>query len=241
MASPDPSEEQRHLQEHEYSKDLITLLDPGSVAAEAYRTLRTNLLYALVDNPPKVIVISSPGAREGKSTVCANMGVVLAQADNRTLLLDCDLRRPMLHKFFGLRNSQGVVDVVVGASDIHDVWQEPLPNLKVVTAGLIPPNPTELLSSSRFAQFLNKASQEFDYVLVDAPPAGPVSDPAIIGAQADGVLLVLDAQSTRKGALRCRFEPWSLPQSYLHVLSRETRVFYSRRLGCSIKVCDKRT
>jgi capsular exopolysaccharide synthesis family protein len=202
MASPSPSEEQRQLQEHEHSKDLITILDPSSVAAEAYRTMRTNLLYGFVDHPPKVIVISSPNLGEGKTTTCANLGIVLAQADHRTLLLDCDLRRPALHRHFGFRNLRGVADVVVGAADIHDVWQEPLPKLKVVTAGFILPNPTELLSSIRFARFLNMVRQEFDYVLVDTPPAGPVSDPAILGAQADGVLLVLDVQNTSKGALR---------------------------------------
>jgi capsular exopolysaccharide synthesis family protein len=202
VASPSPSEEQRQLQEPERSEGLITILDPSSVAAEAYRTMRTNLLYGFVDNPPKVIVISSPDLGEGKTTTCANLGVVLAQADQRTLLLDCDLRRPALHKLFGFRNLRGVADVVMGAADIQDVWHEPLPRLKVVTAGLVPPDPTELLSSIRFARFVDMVRQEFDYVLVDTPPAGPVSDPAILGAQADGVLLVLDVQNTRKGALR---------------------------------------
>lgn len=91
---------------------LVTLIGPTSVAAEAYRTLRANLLYALVDNPPKVIVMTSPGPQEGKSTTCANLGVVLAQADKRTLIIDCDLRKPVVHKVFGMRNIHGVVDVL---------------------------------------------------------------------------------------------------------------------------------
>lgn len=83
---------------------LITILDPNSAASEAYRTLRTNLLYSLVDTPPKVIVLTSPNPREGKSTTCANLGIVLAQGEKRTLLVDCDLRKPVVHKVFGLRN-----------------------------------------------------------------------------------------------------------------------------------------
>lgn len=181
---------------------LITTLDPTSVASEAYRTLRTNLLYALVDDPPKVIVMTSPGPQEGKSTTCANLGVVLAQADKRTLIIDCDLRKPVVHKVFGTRNIWGVVDVLVGKRRAEDIWQEPVPNLKVLPVGPIPPNPAELLGSRRFTDFLAGVRKQFDYVLIDAPPIGLVSDPAIVATQGDGVLLVLDAQKTRKVALR---------------------------------------
>src|ERR687891_10446 len=95
-------------------KRLVTLEDPTSIASEAYRTLRTNLLYSLTDNPPKIIVLTSPGPSEGKSTTCANLGVVLAQAAKRTLILDCDLRKPVVHKFFKLSNLHGITDVLVG-------------------------------------------------------------------------------------------------------------------------------
>lgn len=185
-----------------YPESLATILEPDGPAAEAYRTLRTNLIYALVDNPPKVVVITSSNPQEGKSTVCANLGVVLAQADRRTLILDCDLRRPSVHGIFGLRNLRGLVDVVAGRHAPNEVWQEPLAKLKVMTSGPIPPNPSELLGSKRFSEFLGRMRQEFDYVLLDAPPVGPVSDPSILATQGDGVLLVLDAQNTRKAALR---------------------------------------
>ena len=92
---------------------LITVLDPANAASEAYRSLRTNLLYAFVDNPPKTILVTSPGPGEGKSTTCANLGVVLSQAAKRTLILDCDFRKPRVHQLFGLRNLHGVVDVLV--------------------------------------------------------------------------------------------------------------------------------
>lgn len=186
----------------DFSEGLVTLLDPASIAAEAYRTLRTNLFYALIDAPPKVIEVTSPGPREGKSMTCANLGVVLAQAEKRTLILDCDLRRPTMHGVFGLRNFRGLVDVVAGGMEPRKAWREPLYGLKVMTAGPIPPNPAELLGSRRFAQLLSRVREEFDYVLVDAPPVELVSDPVILSTQADGVLLVVNAQNTRKGAVR---------------------------------------
>lgn len=186
----------------DFSEGLVALRYPASVAAEAYRTLRTNLFYALVDDPPRVIAVTSPGPREGKSMTCANLGVVLAQAEKRTLILDCDLRRPTMHGIFGLRNFRGLVDVVAGGMEPRKAWREPLYGLKVMTAGPIPPNPAELLGSRRFAEFLSGVREEFDYVLLDAPPTELVSDPVILATQADGVLLVVNAQSTRKGSVR---------------------------------------
>jgi capsular exopolysaccharide synthesis family protein len=180
---------------------LVTVTDPDSSATEAFRVLRTNLFYALVDEPPRVITVTSPFPREGKSTVCANLGVVLGQAEKNVLLLDCDFRKPVLHKVFGLRNLQGVVNVLAGERDLQEVLQRPLPGVNVVTVGPIPLNPSELLSSRRFAELLHRARQEFDYVLLDAGPVQLVADAAVVAAQGDGVLLCLDAQNTRKRAV----------------------------------------
>ena len=185
-----------------FSQSLVTVADPLSPAAEAYRTLRTNLLYAFVDDPPRVIVLTSAGSKEGKSTTCANLGVALAQADKNTLVIDCDLRRPKMHLAFGARNFRGLVDVIAGESDMREAWQEPLPNLKLLTSGTVPPNPAELLGSRRFADFLRGVREVFDYILIDSPPIGAVSDPIILSTQGDAVLLVVDAQRTRKSALR---------------------------------------
>ena len=182
--------------------NLITLADPAGAGSEDYRALRTSLLYGFVDEPPKVVVVTSPGPQEGKSTTCANLGVVLAQAGKNTLVLDCDFRRPSIHKVFGLRNLYGAVNVLGGDSEMRDVWHEPLPGLKVVTVGTIPNSPAELVGSKRFAGLVEEARREFDYVLLDAPPTGAVSDPAILATQGDGALLVLDAQKTRKRSLR---------------------------------------
>jgi capsular exopolysaccharide synthesis family protein len=203
MARPLPKKPARGKQRSDdLSRRLVTVLEPSKAAAEAYRNLRTSLLYAVVDAPPKVIVLTSPGIAEGKSTTCANLGVVLAQADKQTLIVDCDLRDPAMHRIFGLRNVHGVVNVLAGEYELPEVWQEPLEGLKVVTAGALPPNPAELLSSGRFADLVGRARQMFDYVLIDVPPMALVSDPAIVAVQGDGTLLVLDAQNTRKASVR---------------------------------------
>jgi capsular exopolysaccharide synthesis family protein len=181
---------------------LITVRKPGDAASEAYRALRTHLLYVLRDATVKVVVVTGPAPRVGKSTTCANLGVVLAQAQKKTLILDCDLRKPMIHKVFGLQNTFGVVDVMAGELTPQEARQEPLPGLQVVTGGPATPSPTELLGSAGFAGLLNQARQEFDYILIDAPPLQSVSDPMILSAQGDGVLLVVDYESTRKGAVR---------------------------------------
>ena len=193
---------QKDTESHDLSGRLVTLLEPDSGASEAYRTLRTSLLYAVVDTPPRMVVVTSPGASEGKSTVCANLGVVLAQAGKNTLLVDCDFRKPVMHKVFGVRSTHGVVDVLIGQYGLHEAYREPLPNLKVLAAGVAPPDPAEILGSRRLSEFFATAREEFDYVLVDSSPVGMVSDAAVLAAQGDGVLLALDAQKTRKADVR---------------------------------------
>jgi capsular exopolysaccharide synthesis family protein len=180
----------------------VALREPESVASEAFRTVRTNLFYSLVDEPPKVITVTSPHPGEGKSFVSANLSVVLAQAEKNTLVVDCDLRRPVLHDFFGESNLWGIVNILAGEAGLEEVWLEPLLGLKVVGVGPVPLHPAELLSSRRFAEFLRQAREGFDYVLLDAPPTQIVADAAIIAAQGDGVLLVFDAQNTPKRAVR---------------------------------------
>jgi capsular exopolysaccharide synthesis family protein len=146
--------------------------------------------------------VSSVGAREGKSSVCANLATVLAQAENRTLIVDCDLRHPSMHKIFGVHNSFGMVDVVAGQRKWQEVLHEPLQGLMVMTAGTLPPDPATLLGSEHFVELLAQVNQAFDYVLLDTAPIATASDATIIAHQGDGILLVVDAQSTRKWGLR---------------------------------------
>jgi capsular exopolysaccharide synthesis family protein len=188
-------------EDKDFSRHLVALTEPTSLAAETYRALRANLLYGFVDDPPRTIVLTSPGPGEGKSITSSNLGIVLAQADKNTLIVDCDMRRPAVHKIFGLPNAKGLIDLLSEELQPHEVWQKPLENLTVITTGLIPFNPAELLGSRRFAKFLSQARGEFDYVLMDASPLQLVSDPIILGSQADGVLLVFDARNTRKRAV----------------------------------------
>jgi capsular exopolysaccharide synthesis family protein len=193
---------QKRREGEDYTSDVVTMVDPAGTASEAYRSLRTNLLYAVSDRPLKVVLVTSPGSSEGKSTTCANLGAVLAQAGNDTLLIDADLRRPSLHKFFGARNFRGVMNVLSGENDLSEVLVEPLPGLKVAPTGPIPSNPSELLGSDHFAGLVDQARQLFDYVILDSPPVAFVPDPIVVATQADAVLLVLDAQGTRKDSLR---------------------------------------
>jgi capsular exopolysaccharide synthesis family protein len=185
-----------------FSSGMTTVLDPSSRASEAYRSLRTRLLSSYTDEPPKVILLTSPGPKEGKSVTCANLGVVLAQAHMNTLVWDCDLRKPMIHRLFEMKNTWGTSDVLLGGCSLESIWEEQFAGLKVVAAGAIPPSPTELLGSDHAARAFEHARQEFDYVLVDSPPVGLVSDPAILARQADAVIVVVDAQNTSKTSLR---------------------------------------
>jgi capsular exopolysaccharide synthesis family protein len=196
------SEEQTFETFEDVPGSLVTVLDPTSATAEAYHILGTNLHYALADTASKVIVLTSPGSGEGKTTVCANLGVVLAEANRRVLVVDCHLHRPNVHKVFGLRNLQGLENVLSGERMLQEVQQESLAGLWVVTAGPAPPYPAELLGSRRFKEFLHEVSSEFDYVLIDSPPMSTVPDSLVLSTQGDGILLVVDAQTTRKEALR---------------------------------------
>jgi capsular exopolysaccharide synthesis family protein len=196
---------QKGTKKGEPSSSLVTVLDPASSTAEAYRTLCTRLLSAPGDALPKVVVITSPaGSAEGKSTFCANLGVVLAQTGKNTLVVDCDFRRPVMHEIFGLRSIRGVVDVLGGAQGLPEVCQEPLSGLsllKVLTVGPPPQNPAELLGSQRLSEFFTNVRKQFDYVLIDSAPIGFVSDPIVLSIQGDGVLLTL-GKKTRKEDLR---------------------------------------
>jgi receptor protein-tyrosine kinase len=147
----------------------------------------------------KVIIVTSPGQMEGKSTICANLGVVLAQAAKSTLVMDCDFRKPEIHTFFGLPDTIGTTTILAGYHHLQEAWTEVEEGLKVLPAGPVPHNPAEILSSQRFLELIATVQKEFDYVLVDTYPIGSVTDAAILAAQGDGVLLVLDPQKTRKG------------------------------------------
>lgn len=178
--------------------DLITLTDPRSPASEAYRTLRTNLSFYSVDEPIRTLVVTSPAPDEGKSTTIANLAVTLAQGDNRTILVDCDLRRPSLHKIFGVNNERGLTTMVLEEAGEPFLEATAVENLWLVPSGPKPPNPADLLGSRRVDQVIASLSERADIVLIDAPPVIGVTDAAVLGAKVDGVLLVISAGNTRR-------------------------------------------
>ena len=173
---------------------LVTLNDSKSVAAEAYRTLRTNIQFAKLDLPCRSIVITSAAPEEGKTISVANFGVVSAQAGSRVCLVDSDLRRPSLHRLFGVRNDCGLTTALLESRPVVDVAQPSMiTNLWVLPSGPLPRDPVDLVGSQRMRDFLREAGETFDLLLCDSPPILAVADAAALAAQCDGVILVIRA------------------------------------------------
>jgi capsular exopolysaccharide synthesis family protein len=179
---------------------LITLTDPRSPVSEAYRTLRTNLEFFSLDEPIRTLVVTSPGAEEGKSTVLANLAVTLAQGGKQVILLDCDLRRPAQHALFGLDNTSGLTTMMLDEAAQSDppLRQTSVDGLRVLPAGPPPPNPAELLGSRRMKETVAALLAQTDVLLFDAPPVLAVTDALVLAVQTDGILLVVKAGSTRR-------------------------------------------
>ena len=186
------------------TSDLITLTDARSPQAEAYRSLRTNLEFSSLDHPIHTLLVTSAAPDEGKSTTLANLGVISAQAGKRVILLDCDLRRPRLHEFFGLGNNAGVTTAMLDPAATLPLQATSVPNLRVMTSGPLPPNPADLLASERMNSLLTQAMADADLVLLDAPPVITVTDAALLAAKVDGVLLVVSAGTTTPRARAAR-------------------------------------
>lgn len=182
---------------------LIVETDPRSPASEAYRTLRTNIQFSGVDHPCHSILVTSAAPGEGKSTTVANFGAVAAAAGARVCLVDSDLRRPVLHRVFGLENTRGFTTALVEDLSFATVaLATRVPNLWVVPSGPTPPNPAEMVASKRMRELLAAAVADFDLLLLDSPPAVSVSDAIALSAQCDGVILVVRAGHVAPEILR---------------------------------------
>lgn len=177
---------------------LVTLTDPRSPASEAYRTLRTNLSFYSLDKPLRTLVITSPAAGEGKSTTIANLAVTMAQSGRRTILVDCDLRRPTLHELFDRPMSPGLTNFVMEEVSELPLLETGVDKLQLLTSGTKPPNPADMLGASRMDQIISQLVDRADIVLFDAPPVMAAADAAILGAKVDGILLVIQAGKTRR-------------------------------------------
>jgi polysaccharide biosynthesis transport protein len=206
-----------------YATKLVAENQPRSPLTEAYRALRTSLQFSSLDKPLKVLVATSAGPSEGKSLTAANLSVVLAQAGLSVVLVDADLRRPVQHKIFGLKNNVGLttwlvgqpVDTLVAAGGTRTepimtaksaleafVQNTSVPRLRVCTSGSLPPNPAEVLGSSRMRQFIDEVTQSADIVILDSPPCVTVTDAVVLSQWADGVLVVLDQKVTTRQAIQ---------------------------------------
>ncbi len=183
-------------------RHLLIRHEPDSQASEAYRVIRTNLCYLGHNGPPRSLVITSPGPGEGKSATASNLAVAFARQGTRVLLVDCDLRRPVLHDVFGLPLEPGVADVLRGEVSLEDVLvSSEVENLTIIPGGAYSAGPAELLGSFKMEDVLATLTQSFECVILDCPPILPVTDAAVVAAKSEGTVLVARADSTHLGAL----------------------------------------
>lgn len=181
--------------------DIISVRNPNSPIAEAYRTLRTNIQFSSFDKAVKTIVVTSSGPGEGKSTTSANLAVVMAENGNKTILIDCDQRKSKLHKLFFKSNEKGLSDVLVGKIQFEEAVQKTeVENLDILTTGTRPPNPAELLASKKMQNFIEMLREKYEYVIMDTPPIIAVTDAQLLASHADGCILVVASSDVERDA-----------------------------------------
>jgi len=183
--------------------NLTTITEPTSVITEQIKTIRTNINFAATDHELRTLMVTSAMLGEGKSTVAANLAVEYAKEGLQVLLVDADLRRPTIHKTFGLSNTQGLSSWLGHQmTDINQAIHSTIDNLFVMTSGPKPPNPAELLGSQMMTDFLTTATSQLDLVIVDAPPVLPVTDSQLLANKVDGTVLVVRQNVAQKAAVR---------------------------------------
>lgn len=174
---------------------------PKSISAEAYRTLRTNIQYSSFDKEIRTIVVTSSEPGEGKSTTSGNLALSFAQAEKKTIIIDCDLRKPSLHKKFKISNLVGLSDVLIGKEKITAAIHEYNDYLSVLTSGKLPPNPSEMLGSKSMSKLLQELKNYFDIIVLDSAPLQAVTDAQILSTKADGVIVVVRAEKTKRDSV----------------------------------------
>jgi capsular exopolysaccharide synthesis family protein len=182
-------------------RPLITLANPRSPISEAYRTLRTNIDFSSIDAAMQVIMVTSTGPGEGKSTTISNLAITFAQSERRVLLIDADMRKPTMHHTFRASNRAGLSSLLTRKSEMQEVIQETnVSDLFIITAGPIPPNPAEMLSSKRMSELLDTLKTHFDIILIDTPPLLAVTDAQLVASKSDGVIFVMDHGTVKRDA-----------------------------------------
>lgn len=188
----------------EFEKDIFVHIRPKEPISEAYRSVRTSVLFsATEEHPLKAIVITSPGPQEGKTTTLCNLGIAMAQNGQRVLLIDADMRKSRLHGIFKKPNEKGLSGFLCGQVKFDDLIQkiDDIDNLSIVTAGPHPPNPSELLASHRMKEFIGSVKSKYDFVLIDTPPIAMLTDALVLAKATDGAVIVVESGKTSKKVL----------------------------------------
>ena len=180
--------------------NLITLTDPQSATAEAFRTLRTNLMFSSLEKPLHTLLVTSAADSGDKSAAVANLAVTFAQSGHRTILVDSDLRRPMQHQIWGIDNAKGLTTMILEDSSMSSppLVETEIDNLSILPSGFLPTVPADVLSSQRMSEVIGVLKARADYVIFDSPPVMAASDAALLGSKVDGALLVVRAGNTRR-------------------------------------------
>ncbi|WP_026298180.1 CpsD/CapB family tyrosine-protein kinase [Cohnella laeviribosi] len=180
-------------------RNLITHTNPRSPISEAYRSLRTNVDFSSVDQKMQVIMVTSAGPGEGKSTTIGNLAVAYAQAERKVLLIDADMRKPIEHHTFEVSNRRGLSSILSQQCTVDEAIQPTkIPGLSVITSGPIPPNPAEMVASQRMSNLIDELRRRFDVILIDSPPTLAVTDAQLLSTRCDGVVLVLDQGKVKR-------------------------------------------
>ena len=196
-----------------------TLSDKSKFAiVESYKAARTNIMFSLSADDQKLFAVTSYSKGEGKSTVSSNLAISFSKMEKRVLLVDSDLRRPNIHNIFKIENSTGLSNVIGKMGDFDEaVHRDVLPNLDILSSGTIPPNPSELLCSSRFADLVKRLSEEYDYVIFDTPPIGVVSDALLLKDYVAGFVVVLRERNTTHGDIQNLLESAKLAINTINI------------------------
>lgn len=220
LSSEDGSQLGLEAKQNALSPNIISGLDRNSLAGEAYRGLRTSILLSAAETPPKTILVTSSQAGEGKSTTTINTAITLAQLGAKVLIIDCDLRKPTVHKHLNISSAQGVTNYLSSNTELSSLIQElPIPNLSAIPSGPIPPNPAELLSSKKMKEMLEKLGEDYDHIIIDSPPIVNVTDPIILSTIVNGTMMVIQSgKSSRFLVKRCRQELGAVKSKIFGVL-----------------------
>ncbi len=193
----------KEIQSDDCLDELITISSQKSIASESFRGLRTSILFSSAENKPQVLMITGSGINEGKTLIACNLAITMAQADFRTILIDCDMRRPKIHSFFKTCHNTGLSNFLVGTVEVNEsIFSTDIKNLDIIPAGIVPPNPSELINSANMQRLINTLRQQYKYIIIDTPPISAVSDAVALTPMIDGAVITIRAGLTPRNAVQ---------------------------------------